>query len=360
MSASNDRPNDDEARRPRAIRFDEPAPTKADARTSPRKPAAISTEVVLTAPEDDPFLAAIAEPGIAEPRPRRGLTAGKVFLAALGILVSLAVGVWTDALIRDLFARLPWLGWVALAAAAIAVLALAVYVIRELASLRRLTNVAELRAEIAAAGKAVSAREARKLAGRVSDLLAASPDTARGRAALKALDDEIVDGPQLLAFAERELMANLDRKARSLTLNAARRVSVVTAVSPRALVDVAYVVFESVRLIRAMAALYGGRPGTFGMLRLFRDVVAHLAVTGAVAAGDSLIQQMVGHGLAARLSARLGEGVVNGLMTARIGLSAMDLCRPMPFAALKRPGMGEFLTDIARFADPGADQQKAG
>ena len=359
MNARDDRP-DEEPRRPRAIRFDEPAPAKSDTRAATRKPAAISTEVVLTAPEDDPFLAAVAEPGIAAPRPRRGLTAGKIFFAALGILVSLAVGVWTDALIRDLFARLPWLGWVALVAAGVAALALVVYVIRELMGLRRLSNVAGLRAEIAAAGKSVSAREARKLAGRVSDLLAASPDTARGRAALKSLDDEIVDGPQLLAFAERELLASLDRKARSLTLNAARRVSVVTAVSPRAIIDVAYVIFEAVRLIRAMAALYGGRPGTFGMLRLFRDVVAHLAVTGTVAAGDSLIQQMVGHGLAARLSARLGEGVVNGLMTARIGLSAMDLCRPMPFSALKRPGMGEFLTDIARFADPGAESPKAG
>mgnify|MGYP001329861791 CR=1 FL=1 len=348
----------DPARKPRAIRFDDPAAAKPQPRTAPRKPAAISTEVVLTAPEDDPFLAAVEEPGIAAPRPRRGLTAGKVFLGALGILVSLAIGIWTDAMIRELFQRLPWLGWVALAAAAIGLLALLVVVAREIAGLRRLENISGLRAEIAAATRSATASEARRLTARVAGLLAASPDTARGRAALKELDDEIVDGPQLLAFAERELLAGLDRKARSLTLNAARRVSVVTAVSPRALVDLAYVVFEAVRLIRAMAALYGGRPGTLGMIRLFRDVVAHLAVTGTVAAGDSLIHEVVGQGLAARLSARLGEGVVNGLMTARIGISAMDLCRPMPFSALKRPGMGEFITDIARFSDPAAEDRK--
>jgi len=39
--------------------------------------------------------------------------------------------------------------------------------------------------------------------------------------------------------------------------------------------------------------------------------------------------------------------VINGLMTARIGISAMDLCRPMPFKALKRPGIGDFVSDIA-------------
>jgi putative membrane protein len=96
-----------------------------------------------------------------------------------------------------------------------------------------------------------------------------------------------------------------------------------------------------------MAELYGGRPGTFGLLRLMRDVIAHLAVTGSIAVGDSLAQQVLGHGLASKLSSRLGEGVINGLLTARIGIAAMDLCRPLPFRAVKRPGIGDFLSDIA-------------
>jgi uncharacterized membrane protein YcjF (UPF0283 family) len=32
---------------------------------------------------------------------------------------------------------------------------------------------------------------------------------------------------------------------------------------------------------------------------------------------------------------RLGEGVINGLLTARIGIAAMDLCRPLAFRAVK-------------------------
>src|SRR5262249_59724794 len=96
-----------------------------------------------------------------------------------------------------------------------------------------------------------------------------------------------------------------------LLLAAAERVSIVTAVSPRALVDLAYVLFESGRLIRRLAELYGGRPGTLGFFRLARDVLAHLAVTGSLAAGDSLVQQLVGHGLAARLSAQLRPSLVH-------------------------------------------------
>ena len=115
-----------------------------------------------------------------------------------------------------------------------------------------------------------------------------------------------------------------------MVLDAAKRVSIVTAVSPRAMVDLAYVVFEAGRLIRRLAELYGGRPGTLGFFRLARDVLAHLAVTGAIAAGDDLVHQLVGQGLAAQLSAKLGEGVVNGTMTARIGIAAIERYGPCP------------------------------
>ena len=111
----------------------------------------------------------------------------------------------------------------------------------------------------------------------------------------------------------------------------------------------AYVMFESGRLIRRLSELYGGRPGTLGFFRLARGVLAHLAVTGAIAAGDDFVHQIVGQGLAARLSAKLGEGVVNGMMTARIGVAAMEVTRPLPFSALKRPGMGDFLAALTSF-----------
>ncbi|TIN13738.1 MAG: DUF697 domain-containing protein, partial [Mesorhizobium sp.] len=56
------------------------------------------------------------------------------------------------------------------------------------------------------------------------------------------------------------------------------------------------------------------------------------------------------HGLAVKLSAKLGEGVVNGMMTARIGIAAMETTRPLPFIAVKRPGLGDFLSALTSFA----------
>ena len=89
------------------------------------------------------------------------------------------------------------------------------------------------------------------------------------------------------------------------------------------------------------------RPGLFGFLRLAKAAFNHLAVTGGVAVGDSLMQQVLGLGLAARISAKLGEGVLNGLMTARFGLAALSVCRPLPFIREETPKIG----DVAGRAD---------
>src|SRR5207253_2419990 len=81
---------------------------------------------------------------------------------------------------------------------------------------------------------------------------------------------------------------------------------------------------------------------------LLSHVIGHLAITGGMAVGDSLVQQMLGHGIAAKLSQRLGEGVLNGLLTARLGLAAIDVTRPLPFTALPRPALADLAKDLLR------------
>lgn len=158
--------------------------------------------------------------------------------------------------------------------------------------------------------------------------------------------EQIIDGCDLIDLIERDLMTSLDQRSRSLVMGSAKRVSVVTAVSPRALIDIGYVLYENLKLIRQIAELYGGRPGSVGFWRLTRNVVGHLAVTGTIAVGDGLMQQLVGQGVAAKLSSRLGEGVINGMLTARIGIAAIDLCRPLPFSDQTRLSVSDFIGEL--------------
>jgi putative membrane protein len=283
-------------------------------------------------------------------RRRRGRWSTVFWLACFGLLV-LGLGLAVAEVVEGLFARSAWLGGLGLTLAAIAASALAVLVGREAAGLMRLNAAEALRLRAAAIVENDNREEGRAL---VADLIAQTrrmPRLARSRARLEGHLDEIIDGRDLLRLAERELMAPLDAEARGLVSAAGKRVSVVTAVSPRATFDVLFVLINSLSLIRALATLYDGRPGTIGLLRLFRQVVAHLAVTGGVAVTDGVIQQMVGHGLAARLSARLGEGMLNGLLTARLGLLTIDLVRPLPFHSLPRPSLSELAAGLLRSAE---------
>jgi putative membrane protein len=262
--------------------------------------------------------------------------------------VLLGGGLATVALIEDLYARATWLGTLGATLAALASLSLLIICIKEIAGLFRLASIEKLRARAEAALLEDDRDSARAIVRELAAKLSATPQLARSRTELQTHLTEIIDGRDLLHIAERGLLAPLDRQASQLVARTATRVSIVTAVSPRAAVDLAFVLFAAFGMIRRLAALYGGRPGLLGMIRLVRHIIAHLTVTGSLAAGDSLIQQMLGHGVAAKLSARLGEGVLNGLLTARLGLAAIEVARPLPFAALPKPALSDIAGDLLR------------
>jgi putative membrane protein len=270
---------------------------------------------------------------------------GGLFWSATGGLVSLGFSLWLARLIDDLFAWSPAFGMIGLALAGLAGAALLVLALREIGGVLRQSHIAELHIGLARAREKDDFKEARRLVTQLSSLYATRPESARARGQLRQLAHDIVDGSDLIDIAERTLVEPLDMLVRHEIASAAKRVSVVTALAPRAIIDVVFVAAQAIRLIRRIATIYGGRPGLFGFLKLLRSIVSHIAITGGMAAGDSLIQQFVGHGIAAKLSARLGEGVLNGLLTARVGLSAMAVCRPLPFATRRAPGVG----DVAPF-----------
>ncbi len=333
-------------RKPQTFKLDDPGVVVMDADETGRP----ARGTVRITPEADPALLPVPVEAPLLPA-RRGFPWGAVFWSAVGGLVLLGLGLSVTQLIENLFVRSEGLGFIGLGFALAAALALVIVAAREALGLARLATIEKLHLRAAEVLLSDDRRESRVIVRELIKLAHQNPHLARPRAALQGHADDIIDGADMIRLAERELMTPLDQEARRLVSLAAQRVSIVTAVSPRALVDVLFVFVASLRLIRQLALLYGGRPGAFGMIRLMRHVIAHVAITGGMAASDSLIQQVLGHGLAAKLSQRLGEGVLNGLLTARLGLAAIDVTRPLPFTALPRPVLADLAKDLLRKRD---------
>jgi putative membrane protein len=326
------------SRQPRAYRLDDPNITAGAVQVT-----------------EEPFDAIEAADGIVVPMgEKRRAPWLAILLSALSGLLLLGLGLAVENLVMDLYAIAPWLGWVALALAILAVLAFLAIIGREISGIWREQKIESLRET---AIDALAVKDHRAAKGIVSDLInlyGGRAAAAQGSARLRGLTDEIIDADDRLAIAERELIAPLDAQARRAIAGAAKQVSLVTAVSPRAIVDVAFVIFVAVRLLRTLARIYGGRPGFFGFLRLAKAAFNHLAITGGMAVGDSLMQQVLGLGLAARISAKLGEGVLNGLMTARFGLAALSVCRPLPFIREEAPKIGDVAGELISRAEAAA------
>lgn len=294
----------------------------------------------------------------------RGFGWGGVLLSALGGLATLALGVWLQGFVADLLVREGWLGWLALALVAIAGLAATVLALREIAGIAHLRRLGRTRQSADAAIRHGDDEEARRAAGGITRLYRGRDDTRWALARIERHRREVLTGTELLTLMDRELGRALDHQARTIVAGSARRVSVLTALSPAAVLDMLFVGAETLAMIRRLATLYGGRPGFFGLFRLARRVLTHIVLTGGIAFALDMAHDILGKRLVGIVAGRLGEGFFNGALTARLGLAAIEVCRPLPHIETKPPGLKGIVAEIASSArrskrsDQGKDRNR--
>lgn len=309
---------------PVLIELDQEAPSPADAApvadidTAPRGQA-MQTMAVLAA--------------------RQPSRLARWFWRLLAALATFALSLWAWDFVTELIARNAVLGYAALALVALFLATCAAILVRELAALSRLSKLDTIHEAANAALAEHDLTAARAVTDKIAALYASRDDLKWGRDRLKGRRGEAFDADALFNLTEAELLAPLDAAATKEVEAAARQVATVTALVPIALADVVAALTANLRMIRRIAEIYGGRAGTLGAWRLTRAVFAHLVATGAVAVGDDLIGSVAGGGVLAKISRRFGEGLINGALTARVGVAAMEVCRPLPFGQNRRPSV---------------------
>ncbi|MBV1696043.1 MAG: TIGR01620 family protein [Hyphomicrobiales bacterium] len=334
---SSDTPNDAAKRRPRVFDVNDP---KLEPVAVVAEPA--DAEGGVTPP---PAPAPLGRADVV-----RGIRWGAILFAAATAAGGFALSLWFYRLVSVGLWREDWVGWVMRGLVGVAVLALVAILLRELVGWLRLGRLGRLKRDLAQVMKDGDLRTERAAVRRLVALYRGRADLRWARSRLADHGRDVHDAGGLLALADREMLGPLDAAAVRIVTQSAKRVATVTAISPMASLAVGYVLVRNLNQLRALATLYGGRPGVIGSLRLARLVVGHLIASGGMALTDDLLGQFIGQDLVRRLSKRLGEGAFNGALTARVGVAAIAVLRPLPHISTKPPRVRDILTEVFRRA----------
>lgn len=339
-------------RRPRAFRADDPAlDQEAEDRWVEEHPAGRGG---AGADEDDDGFALPSRAELAQ-----GFRWGSMLASAMVAISLLALGVWFSRFISAALASEGVVGWLATSLTALLVVAGLALVVREGIGFFRLQKLERVREDVDDVLASRDVASERALVRRVVGLYSGRAEMRWQIQGLREHEADINDPGDLLRLVDRDLLASLDRDVRRVIMRSARRVSLVTALSPLILIDVVFVFFENVRMLRAIAALYGGRPGFVGGLRLGRMVLTNLIAAGGIALTDDLLGQFLGQDMLRRVSSRLGEGAFNGALTARIGVAAAQIIRPVPHLESNPVRVRDILRELFRRMKSANDEAKS-
>lgn len=307
----------------------------------PLRVAAIEVELV----EEDS--SKVPAPATAAPPPARSSRLwSRLLLGGAGLFLLGALGVEAYDFVADLLSRSALLGWLFGALLAAVVAGAAGIASREITAIRRLDQVAELRHQAKLHLNSRVHGQVDDLVARIEALYQGRPDveTSLERFRTEA-SDALDDGERLTLFA-RTVLEPLDRRAYRIVTRAGRDIGALTALSPLGLLDGAIVLARTFAMLREVAHHYGVRPAAAASWSLLKEAVRNVLAAGVADLAADAAVETVGSSLLSVLSARAGQGVLNGVLAARLGLAAMELCRPLPFREDEMPSVKRLRSEL--------------
>ncbi|RUM67687.1 MAG: hypothetical protein DSZ05_02185 [Sulfurospirillum sp.] len=137
------------------------------------------------------------------------------------------------------------------------------------------------------------------------------------------MDDEIMQR------LEDRVLAPMDEKAKSIIAKYANQTAISTAISPVAVIDAVLILSRSHVMIKEIAKVYNLRPNLMGEFALVKRVFVNLAFAGVTDIMINHSHDILGASVLSKVSAHGAQGVANGILTARVGLSTLRACRPV-------------------------------
>jgi putative membrane protein len=147
--------------------------------------------------------------------------------------------------------------------------------------------------------------------------------------ALRQVDSAYNDG-EIILYISRHALKEQDDAARQCVHRYSVQSGILVALSPYATFDMWLVGWRNLKMLREITDIYGISPGAITQWSLLKKVLHNIAFAGLSEMTIHASSHIIGNSLTTSISARAGQGVGAGLFTARSGLQAIKLCRPLP------------------------------
>jgi putative membrane protein len=145
------------------------------------------------------------------------------------------------------------------------------------------------------------------------------------------VDQSDYSDAELLQLYSRQVLSKVDEKALAEVAKFSTESVVLIALSPIAIIDMFLMFWRNLRMIDKIAGLYGLKLGYWSRIRLIKQVFINMAYAGASEVIADFGTDLIGADLLGKLSSRMAQGFGAGMLTARLGIKTIKLCRPIPF-----------------------------
>ncbi|MCM2680015.1 TIGR01620 family protein [Echinimonas agarilytica] len=160
------------------------------------------------------------------------------------------------------------------------------------------------------------------------------------------IDDTHTDA-EVLRLYQDVVLVECDKKAKEVVTKWSSQAAALVALSPLAALDMLLIAWRNIRMIEEVASCYGMELGILARIRLLRLVMYNLVYAGVSEMTIDLGMQSIGADLMGKVSARAAQGFGAGLLSARLGLKSMQLCRPGIYSdASQQPKMSDIATQL--------------
>lgn len=154
------------------------------------------------------------------------------------------------------------------------------------------------------------------------------------------------DDSEIIHIYSKEVLSQKDDVAKQLVIKHSTDCSLMVAVSPFAAIDMFLVLWRNLKMLNDIGRVYGIPNSPFSRIKVMKQVLKNMMLVGAQELLMDATFESMGVSLGTKLSARAAQGVGAGLISLRIGLKAIEYCRPVSFAADEVPKIAKMRGEI--------------